>query len=104
MSTIYRYLDVLSVEKCIDNINDFIKKTHIYHNVRYVIFFTLLCIVKTKHYIMKKSSNGSLHLTPSESCTLCALAARLYVHSSILTPAELDIVKLIMCTYLNGKK
>ena len=24
MSTIYRYLDVLSVEKCIDNINDFI--------------------------------------------------------------------------------
>lgn len=26
MSTIYRYLDVLSVEKCIDNINDFIKK------------------------------------------------------------------------------
>lgn len=29
MSTIYRYLDVLSVEKCIDNINDFIKK-HIF--------------------------------------------------------------------------
>lgn len=26
MSTIYRYLDVLSVEKCIGNINDFIKK------------------------------------------------------------------------------
>lgn len=26
MSTIYRYHDVLSVEKCIDNINDFIKK------------------------------------------------------------------------------
>lgn len=26
MSTIYRYIDVLSVEKCIDNINDFIKK------------------------------------------------------------------------------
>lgn len=25
MSTIYRYLDVLSVEKCIGNINDFIK-------------------------------------------------------------------------------
>ena len=25
MSTIYRYLDVLSVEKLIDNINDFIK-------------------------------------------------------------------------------
>ena len=24
MSTIYRYLDVLSVEKCIDNANDFV--------------------------------------------------------------------------------
>lgn len=53
---------------------------------------------------MNKSSNGSLHLSPNESCTLCALAARLYVHSSILPPAELDFVKLIMCTYLNGKK
>lgn len=53
---------------------------------------------------MKKNSNGSLYLTPSESCTLCALAARLYVHSSILISAELDIVKLIMCTYLNDKK
>ena len=53
---------------------------------------------------MKKSSNGSLHLSPSESRSLSALAARLYIHSSILTPAELDIVKLIMCTYLNGKK
>lgn len=42
MSTIYRYLDVLSVEKCIDNINDFIKKTHIYHNVRYVMLYFLL--------------------------------------------------------------
>lgn len=53
---------------------------------------------------MKKNSNGSLHLSPSESCTLCTLAARLYIHSSILTPAELDFVKLIMFTYLNGKK
>lgn len=51
-----------------------------------------------------KKNNGSLHLSPSESCTLCALAARLYIHSSILTPAELDFVKLIMCTYLNDKK
>ena len=25
MSTIYRYLDVLSVEKCIDDVNDFVK-------------------------------------------------------------------------------
>lgn len=53
---------------------------------------------------MNKSFNGSLRFTPSESCTLCALAARLYIHSSILTPAELDFVKLIMCIYLNGKK
>ena len=53
---------------------------------------------------MKKIFNGSLLLSPSESCTLCALAARLYVHSSILTPAELDMVKLIMYTYLNDKK
>ena len=30
MSTIYRYLDVLSVEKCIDNINDFIKIKYIF--------------------------------------------------------------------------
>lgn len=51
---------------------------------------------------MKKSSNGSLHLTPSESCTLCALAARLCLHSSILTPAELDLVKVIIKTYLNN--
>lgn len=51
MSTIYRYLDVLSVEKCIDNINDFIKKTHIYHNVRYV-FLWYVCIVKTKIHII----------------------------------------------------
>lgn len=51
-----------------------------------------------------KKNNGSLHLSPGDSCTLCALAARLYIHSSILTPAELDFVKLIMCTYLNDKK
>lgn len=30
MSTIYRYLDVLSVEKWIDNINDFIKTKRIF--------------------------------------------------------------------------
>lgn len=30
MSTIYQYLDVLSVEKCIDNINDFIKIKRIF--------------------------------------------------------------------------
>lgn len=30
MSTIYRYLDVLSVEKWIDNINDFIKIKRIF--------------------------------------------------------------------------
>ena len=31
MSTIYRYLDVLSVEKCIDNINDEELSGRIYH-------------------------------------------------------------------------
>lgn len=106
MSTIYRYLDVLSVEKCIGNINDFIKIKRIFI-IMSVMLFSLLSFALSKllnDINMKKSSNGSLHLTPSESCTLCALAARLYVHSSILTPAELDIVKLIMCTYLNGKK
>lgn len=56
MSTIYRYLDVLSVEKCIDNINDFIKKTHIYHNVRYVIFF-LLSFASSK---LKKNNMGKI--------------------------------------------
>lgn len=30
MSTIYRYLDVLSVEKCIDNINVFIKTKQVF--------------------------------------------------------------------------
>ena len=48
MSTIYRYLDVLSVEKCIDNINDFIKIKRIFI-IMSVIFFTLLCSVEQKN-------------------------------------------------------
>lgn len=40
MSTIYRYLDVLSVEKCIDNINDFIKK-RIFIIMSVMLFFLL---------------------------------------------------------------
>lgn len=39
MSTIYRYLDVLSVEKCIDNINDFIKIIYIF-----IIMSVMLCL------------------------------------------------------------
>ena len=49
-----------------------------------------------------KKTNGSLHLTPSESCTLCSLSARLQ-HSSDLLPAELDLVKLILTSYLDYK-
>ena len=51
---------------------------------------------------MKKGSNCSLHFTPSESCTLCSLSARLH-NSSDLLPAELDLVKLILTTYLDYK-
>ena len=53
MSTIYRYLDVLSVEKCIDNINDFIKIKQVFIIMSVMLyFFTLLCSVKTKKYIL----------------------------------------------------
>lgn len=49
-----------------------------------------------------KKTNGSLHFTPSESCTLCSLSSRLQ-HSSDLLPAELDLVKRILTTYLDYK-
>lgn len=39
MSTIYRYLDVLSVEKCIDNINDFIKTKQVFIIMSVMLFF-----------------------------------------------------------------
>lgn len=39
MSTIYRYLDVLSVEKCIDNINDFIKIKQVF-----IIMSVMFCL------------------------------------------------------------
>lgn len=39
MSTIYRYLDVLSVEKCIGNINDFIKIIRIF-----IIMSVMFCL------------------------------------------------------------
>ena len=41
MSTIYRYLDVLSVEKCIDNINDFIKIKYIFIIMSVMLYFLL---------------------------------------------------------------
>lgn len=41
MSTIYRYLDVLSVEKCIDNINDFIKIKRIFIIMSVMLYFLL---------------------------------------------------------------
>ena len=51
---------------------------------------------------MKKNNNGSLRFTPSESCTLCSLASRLQGSSDLL-PAELDLVKRILVTYLDYK-
>ena len=50
---------------------------------------------------MKKTFNGSLHLTPDESCRLSKFAARFYFMDSLLTPDELDLVKVIIKTYLN---
>lgn len=41
MSTIYRYLDVLSVEKCIVNINDFIKIKRIFIIMSVMLYFLL---------------------------------------------------------------
>ena len=41
MSTIYRYLDVLSVEKCIDNINDFIKIKQVFIIMSVMLYFLL---------------------------------------------------------------
>lgn len=41
MSTIYRYLYVLSVEKCIDNINDFIKIKRIFIIMSVMLYFLL---------------------------------------------------------------
>ena len=40
MSTIYRYLDVLSVEKCIGNINDFILVMR-YYSLNYSYIFDI---------------------------------------------------------------
>lgn len=47
MSTIYRYLDVLSVEKCIGNINDFIKIKRIFI-IMSVMLFILLYFASSK--------------------------------------------------------
>lgn len=52
MSTIYRYLDVLSVEKCIDNINDFIKIKHIFIIMSVMCYFVYICIVDSKKHIL----------------------------------------------------
>ena len=53
MSTIYRYLDVLSVEKCIDNINDFIKIKQVFIIMSVMLFILLYFALqnkKTKYY------------------------------------------------------
>lgn len=56
MSTIYRYLDVLSVEKCIDNINDFIKIKRIFIIMSVMLFF-LLSFASSK---LKKNNMGKI--------------------------------------------
>lgn len=56
MSTIYRYLDVLSVEKCIDNINDFIKIKRIFIIMSVILFF-LLYLCKRKQKLLPNCSH-----------------------------------------------
>lgn len=46
MSTIYRYLDVLSVEKCIGNINDFIKIKRIFIIMSVIVFSSIFAALK----------------------------------------------------------
>lgn len=77
MSTIYRYLDVLSVEKCIGNINDFIKIKRIFIIMSVMCYLMYICFVKTKHYVMraihlKQVCKGCLfHLSDSDTSPLC---------------------------------
>lgn len=53
MSTIYRYLDVLSVEKCIGNINDFIKIKHIFIIMSVMLYILLyFAAVKQKNKVL----------------------------------------------------
>lgn len=47
MSTIYRYLDVLSVEKCIDNINDFIKTKQVFIIMSVIECYPLRLLIYT---------------------------------------------------------
>ena len=51
MSTIYRYLDVLSVEKCIDNINDFIKIKRIFIIMSVMLFLIAFLSVRVQFVI-----------------------------------------------------
>lgn len=59
MSTIYRYLDVLSVEKCIGNINDFIKIKRIFI-IMSVMLFILLYFALSKQKIKLYGSNNQI--------------------------------------------
>lgn len=49
MSTIYRYLDVLSVEKCIGNINDFIKIKRIFIIMSVMCYLCMFASSKQKN-------------------------------------------------------
>lgn len=62
MSTIYRYLDVLSVEKCIDNINDFIKKRI------FIIMSVMLCFLLFFASSKKKSYERFEKIQISDYC------------------------------------
>lgn len=61
MSTIYRYLDVLSVEKCIDNINDFIKIKRIFIIMSVMFIFLYLQHLNKKTYHYEKNLEKYIH-------------------------------------------
>lgn len=65
MSTIYRYLDVLSVEKCIGNINDFIKIKRIF-----IIMSVIECYpLRLKNYTWKILYYSIIFCTFDVICT-----------------------------------
>lgn len=76
MSTIYRYLDVLSVEKCIDNINDFIKIKRIFIIMSVMCYFCIFASLIQKTYIMLDKKKYRL-LTTANKVTVITVYDRL---------------------------
>lgn len=73
MSTIYRYLDVLSVEKCIDNINDFIKIKRIFIIMSVMLYFLLyFALSKQKTYNMLDKKKYRLVTTANKVSVVTA--------------------------------